>query len=126
MSGVLGQKRMEELSTLRRVASNTSTDTRKKYGLSEEDVMILCKYRKGDLLDDAELKTLLPMVRYFYLLILDDAELKTLLPMVRYFYLLILDDAELKALLPLVRYLYQIETFINTDGTTIKICSLSL
>ena len=57
------QRKVVELERLRRIARQTSIATREKYGLEEEDVVVLCRYMKGDILDSEELVTLLPVVQ---------------------------------------------------------------
>ena len=58
----LSAARLDEIKRLKKIAGQTSFETRKKHNLSEEDVMVLCKYLEGDILDDNELERLLPLV----------------------------------------------------------------
>ncbi|CAD7959521.1 unnamed protein product [Amoebophrya sp. A25] len=55
-------KERKEIERLRTIAKSTSEETKRKYGLSDEDVMVLCKYMQGALLDLGDLEMLLPLV----------------------------------------------------------------
>ena len=43
----MNSKHAKELLRLKRIAKDTSIETCKRFGLSEEDVMVLCKYLTG-------------------------------------------------------------------------------
>ena len=58
----LSSKEVAEIKRLKKIAQHTSNETKRRYGLSEDDVMILCKYMSGNLLDNQELDCLLPLV----------------------------------------------------------------
>ncbi|CAD7938821.1 unnamed protein product [Amoebophrya sp. A120] len=58
----ISAKEKKEIERLRTIAKGTSEDSKRKYGLSDEDIMVLCKYKQGALLDLGDLEMLLPLV----------------------------------------------------------------
>mmetsp|Transcript_22579 Transcript_22579/g.57156 ORF Transcript_22579/g.57156 Transcript_22579/m.57156 type:complete len:206 (+) Transcript_22579:304-921(+) len=58
----ISAKEAKEIDRLRTVAKGTSDDTKRKYGLNDEDIVVLCKYKQGALLDLDDLEMLLPLV----------------------------------------------------------------
>ena len=58
----LSSKEVKEIQRLRKIAQHTSADTKQKFALSDQEVMVLCKYMSGGVLDEDELMFLLPLV----------------------------------------------------------------